>query len=76
MAPLKVYLTCNKGVSKGDPESPLLFRLTEEVLSRGLSKLLEEGQITHISSPGGADSNSLRQLIKFSDGYEQTSAKS
>ncbi|KAJ0007279.1 hypothetical protein Pint_30776 [Pistacia integerrima] len=30
MALLKVYLTCNKGVSKGDPESPLLFRLTEE----------------------------------------------
>ncbi|KAJ0016848.1 hypothetical protein Pint_10144 [Pistacia integerrima] len=93
MALPRVYLTCNKGVSKGDPESPLLFRLTEEVLSRGLSKLLEEGQITHISSPGECtppshclftndififcrtDSNSLRQLIEFSDWYEQTSAK-
>lgn len=37
----------------GDPLSPLLFCLAEEVLSRGLSELLMGGRLKPISSPRG-----------------------
>jgi len=39
------------GVSdKGDPLSPLLFCIAGEVLSRGISKLMEEGKVDSIKA--------------------------
>ena len=43
------YFNCSRGVRQGDPPSPLLLCLAEEVLSRGITKLVEEGKIKLIS---------------------------
>jgi len=39
------YFNCNRGVKQWDPLSPLLFYLAEEVLSRGIIKLVEDGKV-------------------------------
>jgi hypothetical protein len=43
------YFKCTRGVRQGDPLSLLLFCLAEEVLSRGITKLVEEGKVKLIT---------------------------
>lgn len=47
------YFSCKRGVRQGDPLSLLLFCLTEEVLSRGISKLVNDGKLTLMTGPRG-----------------------
>ncbi|XP_019451747.1 PREDICTED: uncharacterized protein LOC109353840 [Lupinus angustifolius] len=45
------FFSCRRGVRQGDHLSPLLFCLVEDVLNRGISKLVLEGQLCPISGP-------------------------
>ena len=42
------YFNCTRGVRQGDPLSPLLFCIIEDVLDKNLSKLVEEGSLNLI----------------------------
>ncbi|XP_058770393.1 uncharacterized protein LOC131644024 [Vicia villosa] len=44
------FFSCTRGVRQRDPLSPLLFCLAEDVLSRGLSKLVENKKVRQIKA--------------------------
>ena len=42
---LNGYFNCKRGVRQCDPLSPLLFCIVEDVLSRNISRLIEQGRL-------------------------------
>lgn len=53
MVEVKVIFPALGGLKQGDLLSPLLFCLSENVLSMGFSKLVEDGRMHLISGPRG-----------------------
>jgi len=45
------FFPCSRGVRHDDLLSPLLFCLVDDVLSRGISKLVNDNMILHMASP-------------------------
>ncbi|GAU40165.1 hypothetical protein TSUD_292700 [Trifolium subterraneum] len=58
------FFSCSRRVRQGDPLSPLLFCLAEEVISRSITNLVREGKLTLIS---GCRNSNVPSHVLYAD---------
>ncbi|XP_026377979.1 uncharacterized protein LOC113272344 [Papaver somniferum] len=68
------FFSIDKGLRQGDPLSPLIFVLIEELLSRNITKLFREGKMTHMVNRKG-NMKSLRNLVDLLGLYQRASGQ-
>ncbi|XP_026428417.1 uncharacterized protein LOC113324314 [Papaver somniferum] len=69
------FSECGRGLSQGDPISPILFFLAEEVMRRNISKLVQMGKIQPMVNKGGSQPTHLMfadDIFIFCNGHKKT----
>ncbi|XP_026459857.1 uncharacterized protein LOC113360574 [Papaver somniferum] len=68
------FFSVDRGLRQGDPLSPLIVVLTEDVLSRNIMKLFREGSMTTMATIKG-NMKSLRNLMALLSSYQKASGQ-